>query len=133
MDNAEDDDLGVGMIDAEMSSPIPEDALSDIVDVDMGDGGHDDATPGDDLAELEETKRTTYFHNITQDGVHHIVQLTNAHSDCDPDADLPDLLSEDDDEDDMPALVTDEDEDGIEVVYVSQSRLFMYLNEYMKR
>ena len=72
MDNAEDDDLGVGMIDAEMSSPIPEDAFSDIVDVDMGDGGHDDATPGDDLAELEETKRTTYFHNITQDGVYHI-------------------------------------------------------------
>ena len=133
MDNAEDDDLGVGMIDAEMSSPIPEDAFSDIVDVDMGDGGHDDATPGDDLVELEETKRTTYFHNITQDGVYHIVQLTNAHSDCDPDADLPDLLSEDDDEDDMPALVTDEDEDGIDVVYVSQSRLFMYLNEYMKR
>ena len=82
MDNAEDDDLGVGMIDAEMSSPIPEDAFSDIVDVDMGDGGHDDATPGDDV---------------------------------------------------VPALVTDEDEDGIEVVYVSQSRLFMYLNEYMKR
>ena len=24
MDSAEDDDLGVGMIDAEMSSPIPE-------------------------------------------------------------------------------------------------------------
>ena len=44
MDNAEDDDLGVGMIDAEMSSPIPEDAFSDIVDVDMGDGRHDDAT-----------------------------------------------------------------------------------------
>jgi hypothetical protein len=50
MNDVEDDGLSAGMIDVGTSSPIFDDAPSDIVDVDMG-AGEQGATPGDDLVD----------------------------------------------------------------------------------